>query len=96
MIILQKTYSKFFLCGILISTLFLPVKGVVEVVDGNTYADLVSLFKEFREFQKPKMLEGVLDYTLSTMKKQKEHPLMTCRMTGSVLSAMHQKKILNQ
>lgn len=72
MIILQKTYSKFFLCGILISTLFLPVKGVAEVVDGNTYADLVSLFKEFREFQKPKMLEGVLDYTLSTMKKQKE------------------------
>jgi hypothetical protein len=48
------------------------VKAVADVVDGNMYADLVSLFKEFREFQKPRLLDGVPDYTASVMKKQKE------------------------
>lgn len=39
---------------------------------GSDYNDLVTLFKEFREFQKPKIVDGVVDYTAATMKKQKQ------------------------
>jgi len=34
------------------------------------YEDLVSLFKEWREFQKPKIMNGVPDYTAAAMAKQ--------------------------
>jgi hypothetical protein len=34
------------------------------------YDDLVALFKEFREYQKPKMVEGIPDYSEPAMEKQ--------------------------
>ncbi len=37
----------------------------------NRYEDLLILFKEFREFQKPKVTDGVPDYTADAMNKQK-------------------------
>jgi len=61
-----------FICAIWISILFFPVEARGEVVNEHTYADLVSLFKDFREFQKPKMTDGLPDYTASVMKEQKE------------------------
>lgn len=38
---------------------------------GQSYEDLLRLWKEFREFQKPKVSGGVPDYTASTMAAQK-------------------------
>ena len=34
------------------------------------YSNLVSLFKEFREFQLPSIVDGVPDYSKNTMKLQ--------------------------
>lgn len=36
----------------------------------NNYNDLVTLFKEWREFQHPRLIDGVPDYSLEAMKKQ--------------------------
>lgn len=36
----------------------------------SNYDDLVKLFEEWREFQKPKIVEGVPDYTAEAMSKQ--------------------------
>ncbi len=72
MIFFGKTHSNLLVCLVLIFALFLPGKIAAESVGEATYSDLVSLFKEFREFQKPKLIEGVPDYTLPAMKKQKE------------------------
>jgi hypothetical protein len=36
----------------------------------NTYEDLVKLFEDWREFQKPVIVEGVPDYTADAMAKQ--------------------------
>jgi hypothetical protein len=47
-----------------------PKKEKSEVVGGSKYEDLVSLSKEFREFQKPKITNGVPDYTAAAMKEQ--------------------------
>ena len=38
---------------------------------GGTYDDLVALFKEFREFQKPQVVGGIPDYTPAAMKTQR-------------------------
>ena len=42
-----------------------------EVVGISNYEDLVSLFKEWREFQKPRITEGVPDYTAAAMEEQR-------------------------
>lgn len=39
-------------------------------MQGRDYDDLVKLFQEFREFQKPLVIDGVPDYTPEAMKKQ--------------------------
>jgi hypothetical protein len=38
----------------------------------STYAELVQLFKAWREFQKPAMSEGVPDYSVAAMNKQQQ------------------------
>ncbi len=40
------------------------------MVGSSDHADLVGLFKEFREFDKPKVTNGVPDYTAAVMEKQ--------------------------
>jgi hypothetical protein len=42
-----------------------------EFAQSSNYEDLVSLFKEWREFQKPKITEGVPDYTAAALKEQR-------------------------
>jgi len=42
------------------------------IAAAGTYEDLVGLFKEWREFQKPKMVDGVPDYSAAAMKAQRE------------------------
>jgi hypothetical protein len=37
---------------------------------GGSYEDLVGLFKEWRDFQKPKVINGVPDYSAAAMKTQ--------------------------
>ncbi len=41
------------------------------MVVGQDYEDLVSLFREFRELQKPKTKDGVPDYTRAAMREQR-------------------------
>jgi len=45
------------------------------MTDNSDYADLIALFQEFREFLKPKVVNGVPDYTSSSM-KEKHRELM--------------------
>jgi len=45
---------------------------------GGRYDDLVSFFKDFRAFQKPKLVNGVPDYTAAAMAAQ-EHELQNYR-----------------
>ncbi len=45
--------------------------GGYDVVESSDYADLVSLFNEFREFQQPTFINGVPDYTADAMEAQK-------------------------
>jgi hypothetical protein len=40
------------------------------VLNGNSYDDLVRLFKEWREFVKPRVVDGVPDYSAAAMKAQ--------------------------
>ncbi len=40
------------------------------VAGSSNYADLVSIFNEFREFQQPEIINGVPDFTAVAMKKQ--------------------------
>ena len=42
-----------------------------DVVASSDYEDLVSLFNEFREFQRPKMTDGVPDYTAIAIEEQR-------------------------
>jgi len=71
MIYHKKTYMAFFVCGIFILALFALGGGSTEGVSGTSYTDLVSLFNEFRDLVKPKILNGVPDYTPAAMAKQK-------------------------
>ena len=43
-----------------------------EVKKSNSYDDLVTFFKEWREFESPALNNGVPDYSLAAMQKQKE------------------------
>lgn len=43
-----------------------------EVKKSNSYDDLVTFFKEWREFESPALNDGVPDYSLAAMQKQKE------------------------
>ncbi|MBY0433114.1 MAG: hypothetical protein K2U26_03295, partial [Cyclobacteriaceae bacterium] len=38
----------------------------------KTYAELETLFKEWREFQRPPLKDGTPDYSVAAMKKQQE------------------------
>ena len=40
------------------------------VVGSSDHADLISLFKEFREFQQPSLADGAPDYSATAMEKQ--------------------------
>src|SRR5262249_16631194 len=42
------------------------------VPPGRDYADLVALFKEFRELQPPRVTDGVPDYTPAAMDQQRQ------------------------
>ena len=41
------------------------------VAASNSYDDLVSLFREFREFQEPRWVDGAPDYTAAAIEEQK-------------------------
>jgi hypothetical protein len=46
------------------------VLGTAEAQSGS-YPDLLALFREWREFQKPKLIDGAPDYGASAMAAQK-------------------------
>ena len=48
-------------------------KGKPAMTDGNSYDDLVRLFKAWRELVKPRVVDGVPDYSAAAMKAQQEN-----------------------
>jgi len=58
--------------GILLMSGFFAISMDI-LAPGNSgpYDDLVALFKEWREFQKPRVADGVPDYSAAAMKEQK-------------------------
>jgi len=61
----------FFLSLIILNYCSQGKKEAEEVARGANYQDLVTLSTEFREFQKPKVVEGVPDYTAAAMETQR-------------------------
>jgi hypothetical protein len=57
--------------AVLISV-FLAVAPARPQAAGGGYEDLVALFNEWREFQKPRMVDGVPDYTAAAMAAQRK------------------------
>ena len=49
-----------------------PKNLEARTIDSSDYEELVSLFKEFREFVRPKVSDGVPDYTAAAMKEQRQ------------------------
>ncbi len=47
-----------------------PEREGIDGAGGSEYHDLLSLFQEFREFQKPQVTMGIPDYTPAAMKAQ--------------------------
>jgi len=41
-----------------------------DVFGSSDHADLISLFREFREFQQPSLSDGAPDYSAASMEKQ--------------------------
>ncbi len=48
-----------------------PGGDKTEAVVSDSYEDLISLFREWREFQKPEVIDGVPDYSATAMAKQR-------------------------
>ncbi len=64
--------GAFFLFSVLLLFSCSPSEDKAEnVASSGEYEDLVVLFKEFREFQKPKVTNGVPDYTTAAMEEQR-------------------------
>lgn len=56
--------------GMLIFSFLTSRIAVAEEVSGSDYADLVDLFREFRAFTEPELIDGVPDYSVKAMAKQ--------------------------
>ena len=55
------------LCIMLLSVAVFPLAGLAQqTTSAKTYADLLVLFENWREFEKPPVLEGAPDYTAKT------------------------------
>lgn len=67
----KKAFLTLFLCGTFLFALFVKGDIAAEEKEGSLYTDLVSLFREFREFVKPNVKSGVPDYSEAAMAEQK-------------------------
>ena len=71
------------LLGVLIFACSTPTKEKAEVAGSSDYDDLISFYKEFREFQKPKVTDGIPDYTEAAMAEQRhELPKFRSRLAA--------------
>jgi hypothetical protein len=62
---LALPFGILFMSGFLAISMDKPAPG-----NSGPYEDLVALFKEWREFQKPRVIDGVPDYSPAAMKEQ--------------------------
>jgi hypothetical protein len=62
---LALPFGILFMSGFLAISMDKPAPG-----NSSPYEDLVALFKEWREFQKPRVIDGVPDYSPAAMKEQ--------------------------
>jgi hypothetical protein len=61
----------FGMCMIFTFTFCAPADNTPRTADGGDYDDLVQLFQDFRELQKPKMTDWVPDYTPAAVEEQR-------------------------
>jgi hypothetical protein len=66
---LRKNSHLIILLGLMFSVLTVCAPGQSKT-GGSTHAELVELFREFREFQKPELKDGVPNYSAAAMQKQ--------------------------
>ena len=64
--------SSLVLAGALLVGLLVGGEPISGQPKGDGYAKLVALFEEWRAFQRPKVVDGVPDYTARAMKAQQE------------------------
>ena len=68
----RPLYLVFIFLFFLISG-FMAISGEKAVSkDAGSYDELVALFREWREFQKPRVVNGVPDYSAAAMKEQRD------------------------
>jgi hypothetical protein len=68
----RYSLATVFLCLVILAMICCtPRAEKSEAVGGSTYEDLVKLFEEWREFQKPEIFDGVPDYTAAAVEKQR-------------------------
>jgi hypothetical protein len=68
----RNLFSGVFIFFIIFSFLgCAPQEEKGEAVSGNNYGDMVKLFEQWREFQKPEIVDCVPDYTAAAMEKQR-------------------------
>ena len=69
--------------------LFIYASGMSQQKQTNDYTALVSLFKEWRSFEKPPLLKGAPDYTnVSFNKRWPAFKILQSRLKGMDTSSM--------
>ncbi len=65
-----KTIIGLWVCLCFLSSCGSEEMGNDAMANSTDYQDLVKLFKEFRDYQKPRIVEGIPDYTKEAMEEQ--------------------------
>ena len=70
-----------------------PAAGGGDLLAGNSYDDLLTLFEDWREFVRPNRVDGVPDYSASAMAAQQAQlPAYRARLAAVDLAPMRSRR----